>query len=224
MPKGWEGKRTVGEWNRLARADIERRSYKRYRSRGPYRPDPRPMIQWCHKEATTGAFNVAYDAGVKLLVNNLAHGTTEGTRTRNRIQMKSIEVRGVFYSNTAVAGCSVMVSLIYMRDNHGAALAIPDVYNSLKSSDCCRYPELRSSHIILAEKRLSLEPKGAGRDEIMFNIRKKMNHPVQYNDSNNNDITDIESGALYLYFTSSVGAAGDEPSCYHSYVLQYTDA
>jgi len=182
------------------------------------------MIQWCHKEATAGAFNVAYDAGVKTCINSMVVGTTEGTRTRNRVTLKNIEVRGVFYSNSSAAGSSVMVSLIYMRDNHGAALSIPDVYNSLKSSDCVRYPELKKSHLILAEKRLSLEPKGAGRDEIMFNIKKKLNHPVQYNDGNAGDITDIESGALYLYFTSSVGAAGDEPSCYYSYVLQYTDA
>ena len=58
---------------------------------------------------------------------------------------------------------------------------------------------------------------------VFDEVFQKMNHYVQYADSNNGDIQDIKTGALFLMFMSETVTATSQPAITHYTRVRYTD-
>lgn len=189
------------------------------------------------KYKDTTAVGAASGSGSFALLNGLSLGTSAITRIGRVINMKSLhikfEVVGAPFSQSPVAAMTtVRCMIIYDLQPNGSAPAVGDVlevttagYQSV-SSTALKYG---SRFKILMDKRWKLNNQLASAttsytfSELFDEQYIKMNLKTQYANSNNGDITDIDTGSLYLFITSDADSAVDNGVLLFYARLRFTD-
>lgn len=175
------------------------------------------------------------------LMNGLALGTSATSRVGQNICMRSFHfkftIRGSSYATAAGVNPSVMTRVMVFLDMqpNGVTPAGSDVLEDTTAGIGIVSPIYMSNAMrfkVLFDRRYEVQNRfnsGSTQDFYTTNtihfdeVFQKMNHYVQYADSNNGDIQDIKTGALFLLLMSETATAGQQPAITYYFRLRYTD-
>jgi len=175
------------------------------------------------------------------LLNNLAQGTTSGTRVGDEIRMTSMQIRGWIQPISSELGVHLDRLLIVLdKQSNGAAPVLANVLKSVSTTVIDPYNKayVPERFKILYDKTWTLNPKAVSvfnpSDGITsayapFTIPFKktilLNKKADYGLSNNNNITDISSGSIYAFLLSTeADASATNSTCIMMSRIFYRDA
>lgn len=187
-----------------------------------------------YKDVT--ATGILSGAGSFALLNPLNVGTSSTTRIGRNITIKKLHIKfnivGSAFSFTPTSPAqSVRAIVLFDMQPNGALPAASDILEDattgvqVVSSTALKYG---SRFKILMDKRwvvnnqLSASQAPANYecfDEQYLNLNLK----CTYANTNNGDVTDIETGALLLFLTSDTGTAADQPALQFYNRIRFTD-
>jgi len=175
-------------------------------------------------------------AGAYSLLNGLNLGTSAITRVGRQIMMKSFHLKllmsGATFAQTPTAPMSaVRIMVVYDLQPNGVTPAASDLLenattgNQVVSSTALRYA---GRFKILFDKRYNLNNQLAATttttfSEVFDEMYQKINLKTIYANTNNGDITDIDTGAMFLFLTTESGAAANDPIAQFYMRIRYTD-
>jgi len=191
------------------------------------------------------------ESGTLTLLNALALGTAATSRIGMRITMRSLHLKytitGPVYSSFNAANAyshHVRVMLVLDLQPNGQTMALSDlledtttgigIVSSLYMANSARFK-------VLYDKRIFVQPNvvipgsttvdqsysaivwTSTSKSVYDEIYLKLSHEVQYTDSNNGDITDIKTGALFLVAVSDNATAAQQPGITYYVRMRYHD-
>jgi len=174
------------------------------------------------KFVDTGGFltNVS-DAGTILLMNGLFLGTGASNRVGQRIMIKSIFVK--FYaSGPAVAQAPTLpyvqlrAMIVWDAQPNGATFTVSDLLEQTSASLAVISPMRMANsnrfkimwdqmYTLSTQQNATTIPFIACNDHTY----QKVNLETHYADTNNGNVTDIRTGAIYLFFIAFTGGVSD---------------
>jgi len=179
---------------------------------------------------------------VVVLLNGLSLGTSATSRVGQNICMKSFHLKFTLRgpANTTTVGnvASVMTRVMVVLDlqPNGVLASGSDILEDTTPGIGIVSPIYMANAMrfkVLFDRRYEVQNNFTPTAGSQFNtinslrydeIFEKMNHYVQYADSNNGDITDIKTGALLLVFMSETAIVGSQPAITHYTRVRYTDS
>lgn len=182
------------------------------------------------------------ESGNFTLINGLALGTAATARVGMRINMRSIHLKYIITApvyntiNTAFLNrTQVRVMLILDMQPNGATPALSDILedttagigivSSLYMANAARFKVLYDKrHAVQASTVVSNTFVMVPTDSQIYDeTYMKLSHEVHYADSNNGDITDIKTGALFLVTLSGTASVGQQPAITSYIRMRYHD-
>lgn len=159
-------------------------------------------------ETDEDATSVIDSTGEVNLLNGMSQGTDNFERIGRRVTLKSIELH-MTAKATAATGLRQKALAFLVLDKHpnGATPAITDML-TISNVLALRNLDNRDRFVFLRRWEFQLTPDTQNQSIKGFKYYKRMNTQMTFDDSNNGDITDIRSGALFLV-TLGENAAGD---------------
>jgi len=166
-----------------------------------------------YQDISTGAINTN-STGTVYGLNQMIQGTANGQRIGQRILMTSIHLYGQISESTAnlaastgyqTTGCNpCRCVLVYDKQPNGAAPGWSTVYSSTGTIGPMgkRLDSTRKRFDILYDSGLQMIMSG-GPNGVVFEKFVNCKLETQYTTTNNGDITDIISGALFLMIIDS---------------------
>lgn len=146
------------------------------------------------------------------LMNGMVQGTTNTTRVGNKIQCRSIEVRGsVGLPAVPDNSVNIRVGLVIDFQSNGANFVIADLWNvtapapNVFASRNLNYTERFK---VLKDQIITLSAAGPGAESFVWHIPADV---VTKYISNAGTIADIETGAIFFYAVSDEAAAATNP-------------
>lgn len=149
--------------------------------------------------------------GTIALLATIAQGAAQTQRIGRKIQLKSIQVRGVAASSTATVQCSGAWMIVYDKRPTGSLPAITDILVSISSNSMTNSVNVGRFQIV-ARKNYSFigntATAGQQTDKSHYVVDKfiKINKPVVFKAAGTGAIGDIEQGALYIVSVGNVAA------------------
>ena len=143
-------------------------------------------------------------AGNFFLLNGVAEGLGPTARIGQRIMMRKLEIRGsVEFDNTDLINNVVRIMIVYDKVPSGVQFTLLQLLEA-QSVNSPRSRDFLKRLTVLSDRRMKLM------DVTNFEVNiithnKKINKLVEYT-ANNNNITGIATGALYLFMSSNVTA------------------
>ena len=183
------------------------------------------------------------ESGNITLLNGLLTGTSATSRVGMRIQMRSVHLKyminGPVYTNpasTSPMAQTVRIMLVLDMQPNGATFALSDlledttpgigIVSSLYMANAARFKVLYDKRVTVTAAIVT-----ASAAEVQFAENKtvydetylKLSHEVHYANSNNGDITDMRTGALFLVTLCDTAAALTQPLITSYVRLRYHD-
>lgn len=190
---GWGLSKKPTDWVPSVRA-------KYVRSRPPSTPEFK-----CKDTSVSAASNTS---GVMTLLNGCGRGDDLHERIGRQVTLRSVQLalHAAVTSGTGVdQTCRVI--LFFDKEPHGAAPAGTDL---LTANDDKAFRNLsnRKRFWILMDQKIPLNATAEAYSHQELDYYRRISLPVTFNSGDNGDITDIVSGALYLYVigTQAAGA------------------
>jgi len=166
-------------------------------------------------------------AGIQL-INGTQQGIGRSQRIGGRIQMRSIECKGVFYTGVGTTIAFGRWAIVYDKQPNGALPAFTDIYETVGDTTTLREITNKprfwvlhdSDSLCFAGSSATYQTDTACQAQNWY---KRVNLPVQYNISNSGTITDITSGALYLVYWGNQLAGSSAPGFDMNVRFRYSD-
>lgn len=137
-----------------------------------------------------------------MLLNGLQQGTTPSQRVGRKVQMKSVELSGYVTESSSNQGWFYM-ALIYDIDADGSAFTYQDVYTTAPTSGDIRNLNNSDRFKVIKRWKVYLNANSNERSKnAPIDFYKKIDLPVEFNGGNAGTVADIQTGSLYLYYTS----------------------
>ena len=116
----------------------------------------------------------------------------------------------------------IRVMLVYDRQSNGVTAGITDVLNA---SDVASMKNLSNKRRfkVMMDKFILLSAADLAGEQQVLDFYRRLRHPVMFNDGNAGDISDIESGALYLIMFGEVASGATDANMYFSCRVRYTE-
>jgi len=157
-----------------------------------------------------------------VLMNGLVRGTDVGNRLGRVISIKNIELRFRYVINSAATATAVRAILFYDKQPNGALATVNELLapGPTIPFDGVRNLDYRRRFNVIRDWIVPLSING---DRIK-NVHKWINVSLkpQYDNSDNGDITDIQTGALYLILMSNEGT--NFPAVTYTFRMRFYDA
>lgn len=164
-----------------------------------------------------------------VLLNGMAQGTTASTRIGRRIQMKSIEMKGYIFNDSATIVNQVRWVIVLDKQANAAAPAWTDVYDaatpySLRNiSNKARFWVLHDSGLISLVGNNTTAGQQTDSTIVPVEYYKRINIPVQYNSGSAGTIGDIQTNSLYFMAIGLNGAGTFDASLAVNVRIRYDD-
>lgn len=148
--------------------------------------------------------------GTVTLLNTIAQGASVNQRVGKKVVLKSLQIRGQVFNNSAAVNNDVAMLIVYDRRPTGALPAITDILVTANSSamnndaNSGRFRILKRFDALLQGAPAATLGFGPGYSCDSFLKLRKI--PTVYKAAATGAIGDIEEGALYLV------TVGDEPA------------
>lgn len=161
--------------------------------------------------------------GTIVLLNGLNLGTTASERIGRNIQIIRISVR-INLKNTSALSSTARIMLIYDEQPNQQTFTMNNLLEN-STSGFQVISHLNVNNIarfqVLYDEEQPLVPGSSTQEIFLDNVVETNIIPV-YSNTNNGDIQDINTGALFLVYTSNQTSMGDEPLIdYHSRVYYF---
>lgn len=182
------------------------RKFRRYTRKVPY-PVKRYVARAFNKRLErkyidNNTSTAVTSTGYFTLLNGCQEGTGSINRVGDSIFMKSVQVSG-YVSNSDNASRIFFISLLYDKQPNGSTPAFTDVYTGSPFVAERRDLDWSRRFRTLWSWRFTLAPLGVDSTSLrVIDKYIRLRHPTRYQ-TNNGDITDITSGALFLLLQSS---------------------
>jgi len=183
-----------------------------------------------YKDTSDGGSTIDESGNITLL-NALALGTAATARVGMRINMRSVHLKyiitGPTYTSTNSAFAQyahARVMLVLDLQPNGATPTLSDILEDTTAgigilspiylANGARFKVLYDKrHVVNAQTVIAAAntTQNTMLLSVYDEIYLKLSHEVQYSDSNNGDITDIKTGALFLVTLTSNASAGQQP-------------
>jgi len=171
------------------------------------------------------SFNAATPG--RFLLNGCVPGNTQSTRIGRKITIKSIEGKFYIWNNLNSESNIVRAALVWDKQPNATAAAITDVWNTADPSSLRNLANKERFTVLWDSKQHALignaTPTGATvlYDRLFsytkaMQVYKKVTLDTTYNVGTSGDIGDIQTGALFLFLTTSdAGTAATEGAQIH---------
>lgn len=191
------------------------------------------------------------ETGTITLLNGLLNGTSATTRVGMKINMRSVHLKyfitGPVYSSFNAANAfsqHVRIMLVLDLQPNGVTLSLSDlledtttgigVVSSLYMANSARFKVLYDKrqwvqpNVVIPGSTTATQSYSAvvwtsANKSVYDEIYLKLSHEVQYADSNNGDITDIKTGALFLIAVADNATAAQQPAITSYVRVRYHD-
>lgn len=186
-------------------------------------------FKWKDSIASTQVIGNTSATAQLFLLNGTSRGTDSSNRVGRTIRLKSIATNFTVRLNDAcAAGTENVVRVILLWQKHVQGVA-PTYSGTTSTSlyvsdtvDAMRYLNNRSDFRVLKEWKICLNADGVKARNIRY--YRKLSHKVVYNNGTAGDVTDIETGALYLIALGTLNNANpDETWISHYSRIRYID-
>lgn len=201
-----------------------RATYRRVRG---YRRTPMGLIKSTYtipekkyKDSTAYVSSVT-ESGQIILLNGLLQGTSTSTRVGQKIKMKSVYLKMLAYGPTAVAtptipGVFIRTMIVWDAQPNGATFTLADLLENdavavvavspLNMANTARFKVLYDQTKFLQTQQAgTAEVAGSPLVAFYDQTFQKMDLEVSYANTNNGNIQDIRTGALFLVFIGFTG-------------------
>lgn len=166
------------------------------------------------------AASAAFTAGT--LLNGLTIGSGADNRVGRRMKMLSLEMKWLWsLSPTSTGGSPARILVVYDKQSNTVATPIADVLvtdNALSVYNLAN----QDRFIILADFLTSPISPGSNYG-VGGVVRKKLNLETIYNAGNAGTISDISSGAIYIYSAQFASIATAGPDFYAQCRIRFSD-
>lgn len=163
------------------------------------------------------ASSTANTTGVFILLNGLTQGDDFTNRNGRSVRWKSLQYHIRTLKDTAVGTCFVNYAIVIDKQANDATPTLADLYSNVQAQ--FRNLDNRKRFVIIDEVRMTLDADDPERNISKY---KKIDMHTIYDASNNGDITDINSNALYLVAWSNQ-PAGDGADFTLDHRLRFID-
>lgn len=177
------------------------------------------------KETNTQIDTTVGDSMHAELLNGLSKGTNNNQRMGDSIRIKSIEVNSYAYKNSNFTGIYQRVRRVILLDlqSNAAAPTQNQIFDQAANEPTLEFRNLdfKKRFVILKDDVVQItqnDPVAA-----FPKYYYQMNMHTSYDASDNGDVTDISSNAVYVIFISTEGTAADEPSVVSNHRVRYID-
>lgn len=151
------------------------------------------------------------------LIATVAQGAATTQRIGKRIQLKSVQVRGMAYVDSATTITHWAIMVVYDNKPTGSLPAITDILDSASSFSFTKNDN-QGRFSILMRRQGVLTGVGtapvSGNEAYDINEFVKVNRPCVFKSAGTGAIGDIEEGALY-YVTVGMTASGTADGAVH---------
>lgn len=179
---------------------------------------PMGELKWKDTDISDATIN---DTETLTLLNGMVGGVDQ-LRIGRQITIRSIQLRGFFYSNASDKGEYVFWAVVYDKQPNAAAFTWVDVYTADAAYPLLRNLNNRKRFKILGQGTVVVPKTGADYMQIPLEWYKKVKLATEYNATNGGTIADITSGSLYFILRSGANGA-TFPALYASARIRYTD-
>lgn len=166
------------------------------------------------------------DVNLKALCG-IAQGDSDITRDGLQINVKSIQVKGIIYMNPNTGNQSSTVRMIIFRDNNflnnllpTPAMLLESGFGGVLAPFAMRNRRERERFKVIYDKLFTLNNNGA--NTLPFNIYRKVNTKVTYNDVNNGSWGKNQFFILFLSGYASTDA--NRPTVQYLSRVAFTDS
>lgn len=153
------------------------------------------------------------------LLNGLSLGTTSTSRNGQSIKMTHVTANFLVTNNATAVNTNTRIVMLIDKQANAAAITAADIFLSTSSFMSLYLVSVQNRIRVLFDQFVSLST--AGPSNVTFTKQLTLNHHTEYNTNNNGNITDIVSGALYLFLMSD--QATNTPSMAYQIRLQFVD-
>jgi len=184
-----------------------------------------------------GAFSIS-DTGTIRLLNGLLLGTSATTRVGQKIMMKSVQIRfqitGPDAGNTPTLNSVwLRCMIVYDAQPNGQTFTFGDLLEDASTSNVAISPlsmanssrfKILYNKVHTIQSQLATSVEVPTFSDMWDETYQKLNLETHYSNSNNGDIQDIRTGALFLAmicFTN--GAAANQPGVTYYSRIRYYD-
>lgn len=147
--------------------------------------------------------------GAVTLLNGMVQGTSTVTRIGQKIEMTSCQIKFGWYSNTISNTTTpgfdlVQMSLVYDKQSNGAAPSWSDIFTDSTAINApCGARNVNNLDRFVVLKTFHSVITSGGPTGEYFEGYVPMKHDVRYNTGTAGTVADIQSGALYLAYSST---------------------
>lgn len=176
--------------------------------------------EWKVSENSLGG--TVSDTGTLILMNGLVQGDDFTQRDGRVVNFKSVQMSMRFVQDTGATTNSTRINwaLILDKAPFGGTPTIAAIYSNLEAG--FRNLDNRKNFTILKRGTIVVDSDDATKVVNFYHKFGRSGIETVYDASNNGDITDIASNAIYLLMWGSQGT-GDYPDRAVNFRLRYTD-
>ncbi len=156
--------------------------------------------------------------GIVSLLNASIQGDDFDNRDGRQIRFKSIRVALNIRMNASATQTSMRAIIVLDKQPNGILMVLTDLLTAVGITQF-RNLDNRKRFVILWNRVVNLSDNGSQITTIQY--YKKLNMHTTYDDSNNGNITDIETNAMYLVLIST--EATNTPSVFTSVRMRFID-
>lgn len=176
------------------------------------------------KASDTAVSLTSDTTGALTLLNGLSKGTDYNDRIGRRVFNKHLELN-LRAKVTASTGVDQFHRILVVYDNqsNGVASTIGGVLSSV-SVDALRNLMYEARYDILYDVRFPLNATAEAGSQRVFHVVVPLQRGTQYGTTDNGDVTDISTGAIYLMVIGSEAAGATAGSLLGTARLRFTDS
>lgn len=163
---------------------------------------------------------------LKYLLNGMVQGSAMGQRDGNKFRSKYLELRCTAFYVGGSQSIAQLRCVIYIdKSPRGSSRRLMGSSTPYTDSIYEFSDRNHDNFKVLFDKTYQLDSAGSGTNGVNIICKKKLNFVSDCSRSNNGDITDFETGALYvLFFTNAVLTPAYPMKLWGHANLAYTDA
>lgn len=189
----------------------------------PYQKHKEELKNIDVEEANSITFNQT--TANSLALNIIENGTGPSQHVGREVTMKSLYVRWAGHMAPTTTGASSLRCLIVYDKQSNAAAVSPAANAVVVTDEIISMMNLNNNKRFTVLMELEVECLGTQGPQA-FSVHKyvKLNHKVEFNQTNGNTIADIQSGAVIAYFWQDGGLLIANPLANVFSRIRYEDA
>lgn len=158
-------------------------------------------------------------------LNALSQGAAASDRVGRKIQVRSIEMRGYLYGDSAAVVNHVRLVVVQDKQANGAAPSWTDIYDSNLYYSLRNLAKKQRFKILWDKTYTLVGNSSAPQDTTSKHVQmyKKVNIQTDYNSGNAGTVADIDKNSIYVFAIALAGSGTGDMQWNGTARIRYTD-